>query len=128
MLLQNLFSLQLAHLGIEQSRRDDMEALGYVMMQFNRGSLPWEDVKGQNVQQMMDKVAEMKMSTPIEELCEGFPAEFAMYLNYCRSLEFEEVPDYNYLRQLFRELFKRLNVEYDYMFDWRILKQRIEGR
>ena len=109
-MLQNLFSLQLAHLGIEQSRRDDMEALGYVMMQFNRGSLPWEDVKGQNVQQMMDKV------------------EFAMYLNYCRSLEFEESPDYNYLRQLFRELFKRHNVEYDYMFDWRILKQRIEGR
>ena len=37
---------------------------------------------------------------------QGFPAEFAMYLNYCRGLRFEEAPDYMYLRQLFRILFR----------------------
>jgi len=49
------------------------------------------------------------MSTPVEVLCKGFPAEFAMYLNYCRGLRFEEAPDYMYLRQLFRILFRTLN-------------------
>lgn len=55
---------------------------------------------------------------------QGFPAEFAMYLNYCRGLRFEEAPDYMYLRQLFRILFRTLNHQYDYVFDWTLLKQR----
>ena len=57
-------------------------------------------------------------------LLQGFPAEFAMYLNYCRGLRFEEVPDYMYLRQLFRILFRTLNHQYDYTFDWTLLKQK----
>lgn len=59
-------------------------------------------------------------------LCDyqGFPAEFAMYLNYCRGLRFEEQPDYMYLRQLFRILFRTLNHQYDYTFDWTMLKQK----
>jgi len=64
------------------------------------------------------------MSTPVELLCKGYPAEFAMYLNYCRGLRFEEVPDYMYLRQLFRILFRTLNHQYDYTFDWTMLKQK----
>lgn len=91
-----------AHLGIEQSRRDDMESLGYVMMYFNRSVLPWQGMKATNKQQKYEKISEKKMSTPIEVLCKGFPAEFSMYLNYCRSLRFDEQPDYMYLRQLFR--------------------------
>lgn len=59
-----------------------------------------------------------------ETLFQGFPAEFAMYLNYCRGLRFEEAPDYMYLRQLFRILFRTLNHQYDYMFDWTMLKQK----
>ena len=47
-----------------------------------------------------------------------------MYLNYCRGLRFEETPDYMYLRQLFRILFRTLNQQYDYIFDWTMLKQR----
>ena len=47
-------------------------------------------------------------------ISKGFPAEFAMYLNYCRGLRFEEAPDYMYLRQLFRILFRTLNHQYDY--------------
>ena len=57
-------------------------------------------------------------------LKQGFPAEFAMYLNYCRGLRFEEGPDYMYLRQLFRILFRTLNHQYDYTFDWTMLKQK----
>ena len=47
-----------------------------------------------------------------------------MYLNYCRGLRFEEAPDYMYLRQLFRILFRTLNHQYDYTFDWTLLKQK----
>ncbi|CAF0839069.1 unnamed protein product [Adineta ricciae] len=114
-----------AHLGIEQSRRDDMESLGYVLMYFNRGSLPWQGLKGATKKQEYEKISEKKMSTPVEILCKGFPAEFAMYLNYCRGLRFEEAPDYMYLRQLFRILFRTLNRQYDCMFDWMQLKQKI---
>ena len=57
-------------------------------------------------------------------ILQGFPAEFAMYLNYCRGLRFEEAPDYMYLRQLFRILFRTLNHQYDYTFDWTLLKQK----
>ena len=113
-----------AHLGIEQSRRDDMESLGYVLMYFNRGALPWQGLKAATKKQKYEKISEKKMSTPVEVLCKGYPAEFAMYLNYCRGLRFEEGPDYMYLRQLFRILFRTLNHQYDYTFDWTMLKQK----
>ncbi|XP_066109988.1 casein kinase I-like [Saccopteryx bilineata] len=116
-------SLQ-AHLGAEQSRRDDMESLGYVLMYFNRTSLPWQGLKATTKKQKYEKISEKKMSIPVEVLCKGFPAEFAIYLNYCRGLHFEEIPDYMYLRQLFRILFRTLNHQYDYTFDWTVLKQK----
>ena len=48
--------------------------------------------------------------------------EFGTYLNYCRSLRFEEKPDYAYLRQLVRNLFHRQGFSYDYVFDWNAMK------
>ncbi|XP_052263482.1 casein kinase I-like isoform X3 [Dreissena polymorpha] len=110
------------HLGIEQSRRDDMESLGYIFMYFLRGSLPWQGLKAATKRQKYERISEKKMSTPIEELCKGFPSEFATYLNFCRSLRFDDKPDYSYLRQLFRNLFHRQGFTYDYVFDWNMLK------
>ncbi|KAF4523796.1 hypothetical protein B566_EDAN013353 [Ephemera danica] len=101
------------HLGIG-NRRDDLESLGYVLMYFNRGSLPWQGLKAATKRQKYERISEKKMGTPIEELCKGYPAEFATYLYYCRSLRFEERPDYNYLRQMFRSLFHRQGFTYDY--------------
>jgi len=113
-----------AHMGIEQSRRDDMESLGYVLMYFNRTALPWQGLKAATKKQKYEKISEKKMSTPVDVLCKGYPAEFAMYINYCRGLRFEEAPDYMYLRQLFRILFRTLSHQYDYIFDWTMLKQK----
>ncbi|VDN39145.1 unnamed protein product [Gongylonema pulchrum] len=118
----------------EQSRRDDVESLGYVLMYFNRGSLPWQGLKAATKRQKYDKIAEKKMSTPVEELCAGYPGNFdffhickfseafATYLKYCKSLGFEEQPDYSHLRQLFRNLFHREGYTYDYVFDWNLFR------
>ncbi|GLJ26588.1 hypothetical protein SUGI_0515740 [Cryptomeria japonica] len=110
------------HLGIEQSRRDDLESLGYVLMYFLRGSLPWQGLKAGNKKQKYDKISEKKMGTPIESLCKSYPSEFASYFNYCRSLRFDDKPDYQYLKRLFRDLFIREGFQFDYVFDWTILK------
>ncbi|XP_003744502.1 casein kinase I [Galendromus occidentalis] len=110
------------HLGIEQSRRDDLESLGYVLMYFNRGSLPWQGLRANNKRQKYERISEKKMSTSIEDLCKMFPSEFNTYLSYCRSLRFDERPDYSYLRQLLRNLFHRQGFTYDYIFDWNMLK------
>lgn len=111
-----------AHLGIEQSRRDDLESLGYVLMYFNRGALPWQGLKANTKRQKYEKISEKKMCTPIETLCKNFPSEFTMYFNYCKGLRFQEQPDYMYLRQLFRILFRTLNHIFDYVFDWTVIK------
>ncbi|KAF2294932.1 hypothetical protein GH714_027129 [Hevea brasiliensis] len=73
------------HLGVEQSRRDDLESLGYV-------------------------------------LCKSYPSEFVSFFHYCRSLRFEDKPDYSYLKRLFRDLFIREGYQFDYVFDWTVLK------
>lgn len=110
------------HLGVEQSRRDDLESLGYVLMYFMRGSLPWQGLKAGTKKQKYDKISEKKMLTPIEVLCKSYPSEFTSYFHYCRSLRFEDKPDYSYLKRLFRDLFIREGYQFDYVFDWTILK------
>ncbi|XP_042060365.1 casein kinase 1-like protein 2 isoform X1 [Salvia splendens] len=110
------------HLGIEQSRRDDLESLGFVLMYFLRGSLPWQGLKAGTKKQKYEKISEKKVSTSIEALCRGYPTEVASYFHYCRSLRFEDKPDYAYLKRIFRDLFIREGFQFDYVFDWTILK------
>ncbi|KAM7488436.1 hypothetical protein LguiB_025920 [Lonicera macranthoides] len=110
------------HLGVEQSRRDDLESLGYVLMYFLRGSLPWQGLKAGTKKQKYDRISEKKMLTPIEGLCKSYPSEFISYFHYCRSLRFDDKPDYSYLKRLFRDLFIREGYQFDYVFDWTILK------
>lgn len=99
-----------------------MESLGYVMLYFCRGSLPWQGLKAATKKQKYDRIMEKKMTTPTEVLCRGFPNEFAIYLNYTRSLRFDDKPDYSYLRKIFRDLFVREGFQYDYVFDWTVYK------
>lgn len=106
------------HQGIEQSRRDDLESLGYVLMYFNRGALPWQGLKAVNKRQKYEKIREKKLATSVEELCQGYPPEFATFINICRSYKFEESPDYKALNGLLKGLFTRSGFVYDYVFDW----------
>mmetsp|Transcript_12330 Transcript_12330/g.25943 ORF Transcript_12330/g.25943 Transcript_12330/m.25943 type:complete len:486 (-) Transcript_12330:448-1905(-) len=114
------------HIGIEQSRRDDLESLGYVLMYFIRGSLPWQGLKANTKKQKYERIMDRKMSTSTEQLCKGFPSEFRSYFEYCRSLRFEDRPDYAYLKRLFKELFYRKGYQYDNMFDWTVQNMQQE--
>lgn len=109
-------------LGNEQSRRDDMESLGYVLIFMLKGDLPWSGISATTKQLKAVKVAERKVQTALEVLCEGLPPEFSTYLKYCKGLEFEQKPDYRYLRGLFRECFQREGFKLDYLFDWTLIK------
>jgi casein kinase 1 len=108
-------------MGIEQSRRDDLEGLGYVLLYFLRGSLPWQGLRAQNRKEKYERIMQSKVDTSISVLCAGFPAEIATYMNYCKNLRFEERPDYSYLKRMLKDLFFRENYQYDYIFDWTIL-------
>jgi len=112
------------HLGIEQARRDDLESLGFVMMYFLRGSLPWQNMRANNKKEKYQKIMEKKLGTPIEVLCKGFPSECTTFLTYCRNLKFEDKPDYNYLRTLLKDLFVKSGYEMDYQYDWNILAKK----
>ena len=109
------------HLGREQSRRDDLESLGHVFMYFLRGSLPWQGLKAATHKQKYEKIGEKKQTSPIKDLCEGYPEEFAIYLNYVRKLGFEETPDYDFLRDLFSKVLKNQGEIEDGVFDWMLL-------
>ena len=108
------------HLGIEQSRRDDLESIGYVLVYFLKGVLPWQGLKTGN---RYTRIMEKKLQIPTEILCYGLPEELIFYLNYCKSLRFEDRPDYDYLRGLFIKLLGTCNVIYGLTkemlkFDW----------
>lgn len=107
-------------------------------MYFLRGSLPWQGLKAATNKQKYEKIGEKKQTTPIKDLCEGYPGllilqvssqcssnfrteEFGIYLNYVRKLGFEETPDYDFLRDLFSKVMKNNNDLDDGIFDWNLL-------
>ncbi|KAH8090609.1 kinase-like domain-containing protein [Filobasidium floriforme] len=111
------------HLGREQSRRDDLECLGHVFFYFLRGALPWQGLKAATNKQKYEKIGEKKQTTPIPELVENYPQEFAIYLNYVRKLGFTETPDYNFLRDLFTKALRTTGETEDGVYDWMLLNQ-----
>ena len=125
------------HLGREQSRRDDLEALGHVFLYFLRGGLPWQGLKAATNKQKYEKIGEKKQTTAIKDLCDGYPGtafvpslwaffsdsqtvaeEFNKYLSYVRNLGFEDTPDYDYLRDLFTQALKNTGDVEDGEYDW----------
>ena len=107
-----------AHNGLEQSRRDDMESIAYVILYFFKGKLPWQGLKCKDKNEKYAKIKEMKMSMTPENLCEGIPIEFAKYLTAVKKLGFEEEPAYKSYIQMFTNLFKSKDFEMDYLYDW----------
>ncbi|KAF8645381.1 hypothetical protein AX16_007883 [Volvariella volvacea WC 439] len=152
----SLFAAINTHLGVESSRRDDLESLAYMLIYFLRGTLPWKKIRAPNtpppphsppastpsspvgrhhhqhqhqrqqpynpVTATWDMIRDAKLKAePILTL--GLPEEFDILYRYARSLEFDDLPDYEGLRKLFRGLAKRKGIEYDGVFDWTVKTQ-----
>ena len=107
------------HLGIEQSRRDDLESIGYILIYCISGSLPWKGLTvGKNKQEKYLAIKNLKVSTSLDSLCKGLPDEFAHYLQIVRHMKFDEDPNYELLKQFFRTLLKKMGSVNDSHFDW----------
>lgn len=106
------------HLGIEQSRRDDLESLGYVLVYLFKGALPWQGIRVANKRMKYAKIKDRKQNMSLRELCRDMPSQMVEYFRYVRRLEFEDRPDYSYLRGLFRKALERKGLNDDAVFDW----------
>lgn len=104
--------------GIELTRRDDMESIGYMLIYLITGTLPWFGIEGP-YSERYEKVYEIKANISNEDLCKGLPIEFCKYMKYVKSLKFEEDPDYDYLRKLFFSILYKMKDTFDLNFSWK---------
>ncbi|PYH46470.1 double-time [Aspergillus saccharolyticus JOP 1030-1] len=109
-----VYASRAAHLRHCQTYRDDMECVGYTLVEFLKGKLPWDHLDHSKHR----PIGEAKQKITVEKLCEGLPDEFQRYFHHIYSLRYNEMPDYEWLRGLFRKLFARRRYEWDYVFDW----------
>ena len=105
--------------GGEQSRRDDLESLVYMLLFFLKGSLPWQGVHGITKGDKYKKIYYMKKNYGVERLFENSPNEFKELYLYVKKLEFEQEPDYNYCKQLLTKIIeKTCGEKNDNFFTW----------
>tara|TARA_B110000971_G_scaffold133699_1_gene136801 strand:- start:3876 stop:4787 length:912 start_codon:yes stop_codon:yes gene_type:complete len=112
------------HKGIEQSRRDDLESIGYMLIYFLTKKLPWQGLGGSNKNTKKKKIFGVKKNISLEQLCKGIPKEFLLYMKHCRLLKFTDKPNYKLLKKLFITLFKKKNYSLDFVYDWNIIARR----
>ncbi|KIY44691.1 kinase-like protein [Fistulina hepatica ATCC 64428] len=129
----SLFAAINTHLGVEASRRDDLESLAYMLIYFIRGALPWRKIRPpvtppsnhpdpkhyDQVTETWNQTRDAKVAAE-QVLTVGLPPEFDVFYRYARGLEFDDLPDYQGLRDLFKGLAKRANIEYDWVYDWSV--------
>ena len=108
-----------SHLGIELSRRDDLESLGYMLIYFINGTLPWQGLGSKDKQDKYAMIGKMKQDISINTLCEGLPQAFNDYMSHVRTLGFKERPNYKYLYELFTSTFVSLGFKWD-NYDWEV--------
>lgn len=119
-----------SHMGYELSRRDDLESIGYMLIYFLKGKLPWQGLgnPAMTVEDKYQLIFECKKNITMDQLCQGLPKEFKLYMEHVKSLEFTEKPNYNYLYNLFTQLFLKNNFIYDNYYDWTPLQNQAHIR
>lgn len=110
-----------AHKGLELSRRDDIESMIYVLVYLANGVLPWQNIPGDTKDCKYLGILKQKSKTTEESLCQGLPVEFSICLKYVKSLQFEETPNYKFLKGLFTTMMEAKKIELDDEWDWREL-------
>ena len=104
---------------LEQSRRDDLESVGYVLIYFLKGSLPWQGLKAKGKEERYRKILEKKKEISSEELCKGFPIIFQNFVYYVKNLDYLEEPEYENLKNMFIGFINNeLNENFDFIYDW----------
>ena len=106
----------------EESRRDDLESIGYMIIYLITGKLPWSKISNVSVLERYKAILNLKQNISNQELCKGLPFEIFHYMNYVKSLRFEEKPNYSYLRNLFLSILQNMNETNDLLFSWRKIK------
>ena len=104
--------------GAEQSRRDDLESAGYVLIYLAKNDLPWLRLKEENKMKRFNQIYIIKKNIKPENLCKGLPSEFTEYIKYVTKLQFEEDPDYKYIKGLFMNVLNKLGFKNDLNFSW----------
>ena len=135
------FLSKATHEGNEHARRDDMEAVGIIMVYFlKQGRIPWNTLKKPNrdkstmkpgimnlqtqmlqereEKKYLERIKQVKCSTSVEELCAGLPSQFTAFMSHCRSLDFEDSPNYSYLKTLLEELFRHMKYDEELNYTW----------
>ncbi|THH19818.1 hypothetical protein EW146_g1422 [Bondarzewia mesenterica] len=115
------------HFGREHARRDDVEALGNILLFLLHGRLPWQGIYAPNIPAKMLRIGEMKQGKPFFDLLARSPPEFTTYFDHCRGLSFEEKPDYTLLRQIFKKKMKTEGWNDNEKYDWENAKDLEKG-
>ena len=109
--------------GVQQSRRDDLESIGHMLIYLYTGKLPWKGINlkdKQRKKKYLDMLL-LKKYTTLEVICHGMPKEFLDYYRYCRNLSFEQDPDYDFLRNCFRGMLKsnldKNDLKFSFLFN-----------
>lgn len=113
-----------SHMGHEQSRRDDLEAIMYLIIYLFRGELPWQGLPCKNKLEKYRMIMDQKINSTTDNLCRNLPQEIGQMLGYCRSLRFEDNPDYSYLKGLIQKAAENSKLEFDWKFEWNTTKTK----
>ena len=112
------------HLGYEQSRRDDLEGLAYTLIYFMKGKLPWQGLQVKLRKEKCEALLKKKMEVSVTDVCSSLPDIVGNYLHYCRSLTFEETPNYSDIRKDFKSYIMEEKIDVNFSFDWVIMKKK----
>ena len=104
--------------GVEQSRRDDLESLSYLILYFLIGSLPWQGLKITSRPQRFKEITRLKKNLKVESLSEKIPQEIILFHKYTRKLGFTENPKYEYMKKLFHSVLNKYGYINDKKFSW----------
>jgi len=106
------------HTGITPARRDDLESIGYILIYLLRGSLPWHNNEIANTDELYENIREIKTLKNLWQMFNEIPGELIVFIKYCRNLDFDQDPDYNYLKVLLMNLYKLHGFPIDNTYDW----------
>ena len=114
--------------GYEQSRKDNLESIGYALIYFLKGKLPWQGIEVKTKEERYKRILNKKLEISTKELCAGLPEEFEIILDYAKNMEYLEQTDYEKLRNYFNTILRNEHLKFDYIYDWTTQEDRLKRR